>query len=56
MIQTRVVSENSKQFQDTLNKALNELSNHEIVDVKFAVNNEPVTDMETFTALILYKS
>mgnify|MGYP002655617231 CR=1 FL=1 len=56
MIQTRVVSEHKKQFQDSLNRALSELSNHEIVDVKFAVNNEPLTEMETFTALILYKS
>ncbi|MEK3821382.1 sporulation protein Cse60 [Cytobacillus sp. FSL W8-0315] len=56
MIQTHVVSEYRKEFQESLNKALSDLSNHEIIDVKLAVNNEPLTEMETYTAMILYKT
>jgi hypothetical protein len=56
MIQARIVSEYRKEFQESLNKALSQLSNHEIIDVKLAVNNEPLTEMATYTAMILYKA
>ncbi|MED3554279.1 sporulation protein Cse60 [Cytobacillus praedii] len=55
MIQTRVVSEYLKDFQSTLNQALRDLRNQEIIDVKFAVNKESITEQETYTAMILYK-
>ncbi|CAI9390681.1 MULTISPECIES: hypothetical protein [Bacillaceae] len=45
-----------KKFELNLNKALKELENHEIIDVKFAVNNEPFTEQEIYAAVILYKA
>ena len=41
MIQTKVISEKNKKFEKHLNKALKELENHEVMDIKFAVNNDP---------------
>lgn len=56
MIQSKVVSESYKNFEIKLNKALKELENHEIIDVKFAVNNEPLTEQEIYATVILYKA
>ena len=56
MIQTKVISENDKNFENHLNKALKELENHEVMDIKFAVNNDPITEEGIYTAVILYKA
>ncbi|AYV66104.1 MULTISPECIES: sporulation protein Cse60 [Bacillota] len=56
MIQTKVISEKNKKFEKHLNKALKELENHEVMDIKFAVNNDPITEEGIYTAVILYKA
>ncbi|GKU82918.1 sporulation protein Cse60 [Niallia sp. NCCP-28] len=56
MIQTRIITEYYKDLQKSLNQELKELREREIVDIKFVVNNEPITEKEYYTAMIMYKA